>query len=63
MNMKRIIGTFSLALIMAATFAVNAFALAPVATGATKIPPWSIIVFVAAIIIVVLALLPKFRKK
>ena len=61
--MKKIISALTLALIMAANFAVNAFALAPVATGATKMPPWIIIVFVAAIIIVVLALLPKFRKK
>lgn len=61
--MKKIIRAMSLALIMAATLAMNTFAIAPVATGATKMPPWIIIVFVAAIVIVVLALLPKFRKK
>ena len=61
--MKKIIRAMSLALVMAAAFAMNTFAIAPVATGATKMPPWIIIVFVAAIVIVVLALLPKFRKK
>lgn len=61
--MKKIISTLSIALMIAASFAANAFALAPVATGATKMPPWIIIVFVAAIIVVVLALLPKFKKK
>lgn len=61
--MKKIISALSLMLIMAATLAMNTFAIAPVATGATKMPPWIIIVFVAAIVIVVLALLPKFRKK
>ena len=61
--MKKIIRAMSLALIMAATLAMNTFAIAPVATGATKMPPWIIILFVAAIVIVVLALLPKFRKK
>ena len=61
--MKKIIRAMSLALIMAANLAMNTFAIAPVATGATKMPPWIIIVFVAAIVIVVLALLPKFRKK
>lgn len=61
--MKKIIRAMSLALIMAATLAMNTFAIAPVATGATKMPPWIIIVFVAAIVIVVLALLPKFRNK
>ena len=61
--MKKIIRAMSLMLIMAATLAMNTFAIAPVATGATKMPPWIIIVFVAAIVIVVLALLPKFRKK
>lgn len=61
--MKKIIRAMSLMLIMAATLAMNTFAIAPVATGATKMPPWIIIVFVAAIVIVVLALLPKFRNK
>lgn len=61
--MKKIIRAMSLALIMAATLAMNTFAIAPVATGATKMPPWIIIVFVAAIVIVVLTLLPKFRNK
>ncbi|MGN0113809.1 MAG: hypothetical protein ACI396_00615 [Acutalibacteraceae bacterium] len=61
--MKKIISTLSLMLIMAVAFAMNTFALAPVATGATKMPPWIIIVFVVAVVIVVLALLPKFRKK
>lgn len=61
--MKKIIRAMSLALIMAATLAMNTFAIAPVATGATKMPPWIIIVFVAAVVIVVLALLPKFRNK
>lgn len=61
--MKKIISALFLALIMAAIFAVKAFALTPVATGAIGIPPWIIIVFVAAVVIVVLALLPKFRNK
>lgn len=61
--MKRIAKTLFFSLILTATLALNAFALTPVATGATNMPPWIIIVFVAAIVIVVLALLPKFRKK
>ena len=61
--MKRIAKTLFFSLILTATLALYAFALAPVATGATNMPPWIIIVFVAAIVIVVLALLPKFRKK
>ena len=61
--MKRIAKTLFFSLILASALALNAFALAPVATGATNMPPWIIIVLVAAIIIVVLALLPKFRKK
>lgn len=62
-DMKKLLFTISLTITMISAFAMNTFALAPVATGATKLPPWIIVVFVAAVLVVMLALIPKFKKK